>query len=314
MPRSVLVTGGAGFIGHHVVGRLLETGCAVAVIDNFSAGKRALLAPHKDNSLFSLFEGDLRNATFVKATLESVRPEAIVHLAAIHFIPHCEADAGNTIDVNVRATQVLLDALTPDTKHFIFSSTGDVYAPSDTPHSEDAALGSLNIYGLSKQMCEELMAFASRRNPGVKFTVLRLFNAYGPGETNPHVLPDIFAGLRAGGPLFLGNLTPLRDYVYVGDIANAIEAATRYSGTVRTMNIGTGAARSVAELLDKLSAILGRPLEIKTNPARLRASERQRLIADPARANAELGWRPQHNIDEALRKTLAAEGIAVARQ
>jgi UDP-glucose 4-epimerase len=261
------------------------------------------LLPHQDNPRFRLYEGDIRDAAFVRSAMQSAKPDIVVHLAAIHFIPLCEANPAQTISVNVVGTQTLIDNLPETTRRILFASTGDVYAPSETPHRESDQLGSMNVYGLSKSFCESLMALAGKRNPATKFLALRFFNAYGPGETNPHVLPDIFEGIRRGGTLMLGTRSTMRDYVYVTDLAAGIALATQYKGSAPVLNLGTGAAYSVDDLLELLSEILGKELPVGVNPERVRPIERQSLVADRTAATRELGWTPSHTIRDGLSKT-----------
>src|SRR6185295_5715934 len=111
-----------------------------------------------------------------------------------------------------------------------------VYAASTEKHTEDSPLGSSNIYGVSKVCGEALVHLAKSKKPQTTFRIARLFNVYGPEETNTHVLPDIMVGLKAGGPLRLGNLEPLRDYIFVDDVADALVRLGQYRGNMDTFN------------------------------------------------------------------------------
>ena len=304
---SILITGAAGFVGQHLVERCLADGHRVHAIDNFSVGQRQTLERFDENARFRLWEGDVRDGSFVSYVMREASPSTVYHLAAIHFIPLCESDPKQTLDVNVTGTQVVLATLPSATTRFVLASTGDVYAPSDAPHREDDPVGSLNIYGVSKQFCEQLLRLAGRRRPETRFIASRFFNIYGPGETNPHVLPDIMAGIRRGGALRLGNLTPKRDYIFVLDIVDALVRLRDYSGSAEALNIGSGVPTSVEDLLATLREILGAPLIVERDPARIRPVERQSLVADVSRTARELAWRARTSLRQGLDATLEDE-------
>ena len=305
---TALIVGGAGFIGHHVARRLLDEGMIVAVADDFSRAARANLAPHLSNPRFTLFEGDVTTEGFLEAVVRRFRPALVYPLAAIHFIPRCNAHPAETLLVNVLGTQRLLDAIeaTPEVR-LVLASTADVYAPSNAPHRETDPVAPGNVYGASKLFCEQLLDLARRRYPRARFLAARLFNVFGPGETNPHVLPDIFADLRRGQPLRLGNLDPRRDYVYALDVADLLRRLADYPGSETVFNVGTGRGTSVAELIAELQAILGRPLDVEQDPAKVRPVERMNLVADISRARKELGWAPAHSLRDGLRRLVERE-------
>jgi UDP-glucose 4-epimerase len=311
--RPVVVFGGAGFVGHHLVRRLADAGRRVVVLDDLSRGRRALLAPALETGRVRLVEGCVAAPGAARALLEAVRPATVFHLAAMHFIPQCVAAPTDTIRVNVLGTQSVLEALevVPDAR-LVFVSTADVYAPGERPHREDDPIGPNNVYGLSKLIGEQLLALAGRTRPRPgRALAARLFNVYGPGETNPHVLPDLLAWVRRGEPPRLGNLEPLRDYVHVHDVVDALLGLAVYDGPADVFNVGTGVATSVATLVRTLGEALGRPLEAHQDPAKVRAVERMRLVADATRAAREFGWRPRVGLLDGLRDLVEAECATV---
>jgi UDP-glucose 4-epimerase len=310
----MVVTGGAGFVGHHLVPRLLEEGDRpVVVIDDLTRGSIERLGAVLGDPRVGFLRGDATDAAFLHATFAELRPSVVFHLAAIHFIPYCVAHPAETLRVNVIGTQHVLDALAavPDAR-LVFASTADVYAPADRPHAEDDPVGTTNVYGASKRCCEELFALARRVRPGGRILAARLFNVFGPGETNPHVLPDMLACVRHGGPLRLGNLEPRRDYVHARDVADALARLAAYDGPEVVFNVGTGIGTSVRELVDALAEVLGRPLRVDLDPARVRRVERMQLVADVTRARRELGWAPRVGVRDGLRDLVAREVAAVA--
>ena len=146
------------------------------------------------------------------------------------------------------------------------------------------------MYAASKRMSEELVAFAARQCPMTRFVVARFFNVYGPGETNPHLIPDILRTLAAGDRLKLGNLEARRDYVYVTDIVDALVRMTLYAGARSVFNVGTGRGASAHDIVRELENILERPLEVEVDPAKLRPIDRPSLVADTTLARADLRW------------------------
>jgi UDP-glucose 4-epimerase len=309
----MLVMGGAGFVGHHLVPRLLELEHDVVVFDDLSRGRMERFGPHLGDERLEIVRGDVTDAVLVREVVAAVRPAVVFHLAAIHFIPYCVAHPSETLLVNVLGTQLILDALgtVPDAR-LVFASTADVYAPSDRPHREDDALATTNAYGASKRFCEELFEVARGREPGRRILAARLFNVFGSGETNPHVLPDILAQLRDGGPLRLGNLEPRRDYVHARDVAEAFARLATYEGTETVFNVGTGVGTSVRELVETLGEVLGRTLRVEQDAARVRPVERMHLVADGTRARRELGWAPRLDLRAGLRELIVRELAAVA--
>ena len=313
MRRPMLVVGGAGFVGHHLVPRLLADDHDVVVVDNLSRGSLERFGPHLGDGRLQVLRGDVTDAVLVREIVAATRPAVVFHLAAIHFIPYCVAHPSETLLVNVVGTQLMLDALAvvPEAR-LVFASTADVYAPSERPHREDDALATSNVYGASKHFCETLFDVARRTDPSRRIVSARFFNVFGSGETNPHVLPDILAQVREGNVLRLGSLEPRRDYVHARDVAEVLVRLAAYEGTETVFNVGTGIGTSVRELVDTLGQVLGRRLRVEQDPARVRPVERMHLVADIYRAKRELGWRPQLGLRDGLHDLVRRELAAVA--
>jgi len=272
----------------------------------------AYLDAHWSNPNFTLAKQDIRDVLALRDLFERHHPTVVIHLAALHFIPDCTADPAQTISLNVHGTQCVLSAARAAAVERVwFASTGDVYVPDDEPHHElNSPTGPFNIYGLSKLMGEQLIALESRIRPSARFVVGRLFNLYGPRETNPHILPEIFAHLRAppDAPLRLGSLWPKRDLVPVADAARAVIATldTAPAG-VTTVNIATGVAESMQHVLDLIGELRGKPLNIETDPTKVRPVERGHLQADVTRLREMIGWAPHADLRRGLKELLATE-------
>ena len=308
--RRAVVTGGAGFLGSHVVGRLLDTAWDVTVIDNLAKATKAHTQRFADRDHFRLIEADIAGE-HIGDVMSAASPDVVYHLAAHHFIPYCTAHPAETLRVNVLGTQRILDAVgTASTcRCLVFISTGDVYAPSLEPHTESGTKGAGNIYGLSKLVGEQLLDLARRARPDVRFFVARMFNLYGPGETNAHVIPDILNEIARGPILRLGNIDAIRDYLYVDDVADALCRLATYDGPESVFNIGTGRGQSVRDLIGVIERALQIRLTVETDPAKLRPVDRPRLVADASRAERELGWRALTSIEEGVVRTLASREL-----
>ena len=310
--RPWAVTGAAGYLGSHVVEHLLARGTPVLAVDDLSTGRAAYLDAHWSNPLFTLAEQDIRDAAALRTLFELHRPAAVVHLAALHFIPTCAADPPLTVSLNVHGTQCVLSASrAAGVERFWFASTGDVYVPDEKPHHEtNSATGPFNIYGLSKLIGEQLVALEAKARLEARFVVGRLFNLYGPRETNPHILPEILSQLRANSDatLRLGSLWPKRDLVPVADAARAvIETLDAAPLGVTTVNVATGVAVSMQHVLDLIGELRGKPLAIETDPAKVRPVERDHLQADVTKLKQMIGWTPHSDLRRGLDELLRSE-------
>jgi UDP-glucose 4-epimerase len=303
--RTVLVTGAAGFIGSALCRRLTSRGYRVIGYDNLSRGRREHLPPD-----VHLIEGDIRDAARVSDTVSAWKPDWVIHLAAMHFIPDCLAHPQDTMDVNVDGTcRVLESCLGTSVRAVVFASTAAVYAPSDLPHVEgESPLGPLEVYGQSKLEGEQLAA-AFHQKSGTPTIILRLFNAIGRNETNPHVVPHIFESLKDSDVIRLGNMTPCRDYIDTRDMAAGIMAAAKRASGLDLFNVGTGVASSVQDIVDRLEHILGRSITVLQDSTRMRTSERMMLVADIGGIRRATGWMPRFSLDESLTDMVAAYGL-----
>jgi UDP-glucose 4-epimerase len=306
---KALVSGGAGFIGSHLVERLVQDGWRVVVLDNLKRGRLANLEHLKPRKELRLEIGDLRDREVLGRLAEGGPYDIAYHLAAMHYIPDCIAQPEETLSVNLVAMQALLGSVSCG--RFVFASTGDVYAPRDQPHRETDDLKPGNVYGLSKLFGELLLETISRQQKEMSVVVARLFNVYGPRETNPHLIPRILQEIKKGTSIRLGNLWPRRDYIYVSDVAEAFLALGHLddSALFRDFNVGTGVTASVEEVVGLLGEIMGIRLTIQSDPDRSRSVDRPHLQADSTKLRDATGWQPAHSLREGLKLTCLAEGL-----
>jgi UDP-glucose 4-epimerase len=291
-----VVTGGAGFIGSHVVEALLARGDEVTVVDDLSRGKRENVPEEA-----RLVESDVREG--LEAIFEEARPEACFHLAAQVDVRVSVERPADDAGVNVLGTVAVLEAARRHGAHVVFASSGGaIYGECDGPATESAERRPIAPYGVSKLAAEEYLA-AYNRLYGSGHVSLRFGNVYGPRQ-DPHGeagVVAIFLGRLAAGeaPRIFGDGTQTRDYVYAGDVAQATLAAVGQKGGV--FNVGTGSETSVVELYELCRRLAGSSLEAEAAPARL--GELQRSALDPGKAERGLGWRPDLTLEDGLRRT-----------
>ncbi len=302
----VLVTGGCGFVGSRLSARLVADGHDVIILDNLTLGTPANLPAAAVGSA-RLVEADIRDADALARCLATYRPRTVFHLAAIHFIPACNADPRRAIDVNVTGTQALLDscAASGTVESVVLASSAAVYAPSEKPLHEENALGPADIYGHTKLWNEQQAALFHRRI-GIAVGIARLFNQFGPGETNAHLIPSIIEQVRAGGPLRLGNLASRRDYLSTDDAARgliALAGACRAHGSL-TCNFGSERAVDGWQLIRLIEQLHGSPLVVTQDPARMRPVDNPVILSDCTRAHELLGWRAETTLEAGLAEAL----------
>ena len=307
---EALVTGGAGFIGSHLVDALLDRGDHVVVVDDLSTGRRENL----DDAVAKgavLVETDITDAAAVAKAFETGRPEVVFHLAAQIDVRRSVSDPVFDLGVNVGGTLNLLEAARQtQARRFVLASTGGaIYGEGSgrqLPLDEQAECRPGAHYGQSKYAAEGYLSLYGRLY-GLSAVALRLGNVYGPrqdplGEAG---VVAIFCGVLLGGgtPRVFGDGRQTRDYVYVGDVVEAFLAGAA-SEAQGIYNIGTAVETSVLELGRLLAGVCEREFDPQMAPPR--PGEVQRIAIDSARAASELGWRPGTTLEQGLRATAAS--------
>jgi UDP-glucose 4-epimerase len=296
---KVLITGGAGFIGSAIVPKLQNENYDVYVYDNLSFGNRDFI--NIDDEHFYL--GDIRDKETLNSVFQKVSPDVIIHLAAIHFIPYCNEHPFESSDINIRGTMNVLNAAKKcnNLKKIIFASTAAVYPISDHAVAENDEVLPLDIYGLSKLAGEELLK-KFHLETSIDTVCCRFFNAFGPNETNPHLIPEIEKQLRNGERVIaLGNLTPKRDFIHTHDMANAIEAIVKLENVgFDIFNLGRGIEYAVTEVVAEFEKILNEKITIQVDPARVRKVERLHLLADVSKLKERTGWEPKWSLNQGI--------------
>ena len=302
--KKIFITGGAGFIGSAIVRKLINNGYDVVVYDNLSYGKKNFL-PESDSLIF--IEGDINETDRLRKAIIDSNAHCVYHLAAIHFIPDCNSNPSKALQVNVVGTESVLNACNNNgMKQIILASTAAVYPINDFPNIEDKTPAKpIDIYGYSKLFSEMLLK-KFQKETGIQSIALRLFNAVGPRETNPHVIPHIFLSAKDTDLIPLGNLEPRRDYIHVDDIATAFLQITKNRTDVNgfdIFNVGSGNEYSVIDLTKMIGNLLGRELIVEKRNERVRNIERMHLVSDISKIKKTIGWEPKINLEEALLDT-----------
>jgi UDP-glucose 4-epimerase len=299
----VLVTGGAGFVGSHVVDRLLADGHAISVVDNLSTGQRNHVNPGA-----TFHTCDIRNAQ-VAAVIEAEHPDAVVHIAAQATVSRSVVDPVYDADVNVLGTiTLLLAAQRAAVRRVVYTSTGGAaYGDTDVlPTPEDHPTRPASPYGVSKVAAERYLDCWSGLTRTSVLT-LRLANIYGPRQ-NPMGEAGVIAIfahrlVRGQECVVNGDGEQTRDYVYVGDVADAVARALARPQATGVVNIATGVETSVNDLYCRLASGVGVALPARHAPAK--PGEQRRSVLDVMRAKEVLGWRPMVSLDAGLARTLA---------
>lgn len=310
--QRIVITGGLGYVGHELVRQVVEYDDAeVHVIDNLASGPQRLTRVPLDR--FQLHVADITDGRAMRGLLEKVRPDLIFHLAAIHYIPLCEAEPGRAVSVNVAGTVNLLDAA-PRGCTFIFASTAAVYAPEDEAHVEDSsAVGPMDIYGWTKIQGEEFVRYYHGRGR-VSGVIVRLFNVVGSGETNPHLAPAIIEQLDEGTTsVQLGNLFPHRDYIDVTDAALGFRklaaAAVPRADEPQLCNLGTGRSNEVGDVVRFIARAAGIDLAVEQDASRVRAIDRPMLKASTTKLESLTGWKPTTSLEESMRRAWSTRAL-----
>ncbi|HEU6442940.1 MAG TPA: UDP-glucose 4-epimerase GalE [Microvirga sp.] len=325
---AVLVTGGAGYIGSHMVLELLDAGEQVVVLDNLSTGFRWAVPPE-----VPLVMGDVGDQALVTRVIEEHGIDSIMHFAARIVVPESVIDPLGYYFNNTVKTRALVEtAVRTGISHFVFSSTAAVYGNADAPLlAEDRPLSPINPYGRSKLMSEWMLQDAYAAH-GLRYAILRYFNVAGAdprgrsGQSTPQATHLIKVAAQAalgqrphldvfGTDYETPDGTCIRDYIQVNDLARAHLAALtslREGGDCAVLNCGYGHGASVLEVVDMVKRVSGVDFEVRLSPRR--PGDPAQLVARVDRIRG-LGWQPQHdNLAEIVDQALRWERVLAARK
>ncbi len=302
---TILVTGGAGYIGSVTVERLIARGYTVVVLDSLVTGHRAAVHPEA-----TFVEGDIGNSAEVKALLEAHGVDAVMHFSASSLVGESMEAPLKYFHNNTAKTLALLTAmLEAGVKRFILSSTAALFGtPERLPIPDDAPVKPESVYGESKHLIERMLHWLSR-TAGLGYVTLRYFNAAGAShrfgedhDPETHLIPltlQVVLGKRESIGIFGDDYptpdgTAIRDYIHVLDLADAhiLALEALEPGEARAYNLGNGQGFSVKEVIDVCRQVTDHPIPSKVLPRR--AGDPPALVADSTRIKRELGWQPQY--------------------
>ncbi len=300
-----LVTGGAGFLGSALANRLVNDGHEVHVIDDLSAGDPAQLDP---KALFT--RGDVNDRPKLWTLLQEV--QCVYHLAARVSVAESVLYPREYNATNVGGTVSVMEAMRDvGVRRVVLASSGAVYGENPTqPLREDLTPDPTSPYAVSKLAAESYVRTIGKLW-GIETVILRVFNAYGPGQplpaAHPPVIPRFLKRALGGGSVVLaGDGSQTRDYVYIADVVSALAAAAFTDGIDRqVINVGSGVETSGHELVKAISAVIGKPVDVVHNP--LESGGVSRMIADLTRAEALLNYRPRVSLAEGLRRMVESD-------
>ncbi len=306
MPRDyseILVTGGAGFIGSHIVDRLLQEGLTVRVLDNLSNGEKKNLAQHQNKKSFQFIEGDVRNFDSVKKAVEGV--DAVVHEAALVSVTRSVEDPLLSNEINVKGTVNLLKScVDAHVKRFVLASSCAVYGDTETlPNHENLAPKPLSPYAADK-LAAETYAKVFHDVYGLETVSLRYFNVYGPRQKyGPYsgVISIFINRLQENKPpLIVGDGTQTRDFVNVDDVVEAnINALSKPMAAGEVFNVSTGEATTINKLAETIQQIMGK-IDLKPVHAEPRPGDIMHSYGDITKAERKLEYKPRVPLEKGL--------------
>jgi UDP-glucuronate 4-epimerase len=308
---KLLITGGAGFIGSHIADRRLARGDSVVVLDDFNDSyapllKRANVAPHLANPAYRLVEGDIRDRALVFRLFAEERFDAVVHLAARAGVRPSLEQPVLYEEVNCVATLHLLEAAVAHGKpRFVFASSSSVYGiNSKLPFAEDDPIERpISPYATTKR-AGELHVFSQHHLYGLPAACLRFFTVYGPRQRPEMAIALFIRALESGEAIpFYGDGGSRRDYTFIEDIADGVEAALEATFAFEIVNLGSAHPVTLTELVAALEAATGKRARLDRRP--VQAGDVPVTFASVAKAERVLGFRPKVTLEEGLRRSVA---------
>jgi len=286
--KKILLTGHSGFIGSHLVDSLSNKYQVVCL------AKKIL-----PKSGLTQIKQDIQKINVNKIPKNVSH---IMHLAALTDVLYCQNNPDECFDVNVKGTQKMLEVARKLDSKFVFISTGHVFGtPKKLPINENHPKNPTSIYSGSK-LAGEILCESYSQSYGLDVSIVRLFSIYGP-RSPPHLVTSrIISQLLTNNILYLGNLRPKRDFLYVGDAINAVELVLRKLRGFNSYNVGSGKSHSISELCKILTKISGKKISIKSRKSTLRKNDIYEIVANSSKIRT-LGWKPKTELHEGLQLT-----------
>lgn len=302
--RNVVVTGAGGFIGSHLVERLLALGARVTAFVRYNSRNDPGFLAARTNDV-RIVCGDIRDPEAVRSVLESA--DAVFHLAALTGIPYSYVHPIEVFEVNAHGTlNVLAGARDAGLERVVITSTSEVYGtaryvPIDETHPKQPQ----SPYSASK-ISADAIALSFHAAFQLPVTIVRPFNTYGPRQSDRAIIPTIISQALTQPEITIGNTKPTRDFTYVSDTVEGFLCVAASESTVgQEINLGTGSEISIGDLVQRINTIIGRHLPVRVKDERVRpeSSEVNRLLSNNSKARELAGWAPRVTLDEGIRST-----------
>ncbi len=309
--KKVLVTGATGFIGSHLVQRLVQQGASVRAMSHYRSDPslhNLAHLPADERAAVEVVRGNIEDPFFVRGAVAGC--DAVFHLAALIAIPYSYVAPASYVATNITGTLNVLEACRSEgTPRVLHTSTSETYGSAQyTPIDEKHPLVGQSPYSASK-IGADALAESYHRALGVPVVTIRPFNTFGPRQSARAVIPTIISQLAAGVPeLKLGSLSPVRDFTYAGDTADGFIAGALADGVEGELfNLGVGSGITIGDLALRIMKLMDIEVPLTEDTQRVRPgkSEVMALISDNRKAKERLGWAPKVSLDEGLRRTIA---------
>jgi nucleoside-diphosphate-sugar epimerase len=302
--KRVLVTGGSGFIGSHLIHRLLEEGAQVAILVRYGD----VVENERLRSCWerlSVIEADLRN----RGALDTARkfdPQLVFHLAAYNHVGESFRQVEECFDVNAKGTANLLDVC-PGAEAFVYTSTSEVYGDQrEVPFIESMCPEPKSPYAITKYAGELYCRMKQRMDPHARIVVLRPFNAFGPHQSAKAIIPELIIKCLKGKAIATTAGEQTREFNYVENIVDGLLLAARHTGKIEgAINIAGGEEIRIRDLVTRIAELTASRSELAIGALPYRPNEIWRMYADSSRAQSLLGWTPKVSFDAGLLRTIA---------
>lgn len=302
--KRVLVCGGAGFVGSQLVRNLLRFGCQVSVYDNFLHGHMSNLEEIHDD--IRVINGDVLDEWRLSWAFRDLRPEFVFNLVGDTYVPTAYDVPKRMLQVNAEGNlNVLMACHQFGVERVLYVSSTEVYGNARTEKiSEDHPLDPWNTYAATKLAADRL-CFTLNKEHGIPVVITRIFNCYGPRETEPYVVPDIISQFAKRDFVELGNIKAERDLTYVEDLCDGLIAVME-SGVPNgeAVNVGSGVSFSVEEIARRVARIMKKPEDIRVDKRRLRRYDIDLFRCDNRKLVEYTSWKPRVDIETGLRRTV----------
>ncbi len=305
--KNVFVTGAGGFIGSHLVEKLVELGANVTALVKYNSMNRWGYVDFFKESIkekIKVISGDLMDADFLRKNMEDI--DIVFHLGALIAIPYSYTAPRHNFETNVIGTLNVMEAAKENSvKKVIHTSTSEVYGtPDKLPIKEGSELKGQSPYSASKIGADKV-AESYYYSFGLPVLILRPFNTYGPRQSARAIIPTIISQALKNDKIVIGNSKPTRDFNFVYDLVDAFIKAAKTNIVGETINIGTGKEVSILELAEKIKEIVNKNIELVHDKERYRPSKSEvnRLCADNSKAKELLKWGPKYSLDDGLKIT-----------